>query len=128
MQTTDGENVRIIDCGNEGEKSNVFYNARIIIGDKEWCGNVILHNRSSDWEKEDDPDSNANSNIILHVTAENNCDTLRRHGEAICQIFVYKLADCFRSFGTPLIHKCLQITRGTIVPRSNYSIPKKVCQ
>lgn len=86
LQTTDGENVRIIDCGNEGEKSNVFYNARIIIGDKEWCGNVILHNRSSDWEKEDDPDSNANSNIILHVTAENNCDTLRRHGEAICQL------------------------------------------
>lgn len=86
LQTTEGKSIRIISCGGEGEKENIFYNARIAIDDKEWCGDVIIHHRSSDWEKEERHSSDTNTNIILHVTAENNCEKLRRHGEAITQL------------------------------------------
>lgn len=86
LQTTEGESIRIISSGSEGEKENIFHNARIMIGDKEWCGDVIIHHRSSDWEKENSLDSVSNTNIILHITAENNCEKLRHHGETICQL------------------------------------------
>ena len=52
----------------------------------------------------------------------------RRRLAILHKIFVYKLAYRLRPLGTPLIHKCLQITQGTIVPCSHYSIRKKVCQ
>ena len=85
LQTTEGKSIRIISCGGEGEKENIFYNAKIAIDDREWCGDVIIHHRSSDWEKEERHSSDTNTNIILHVTAENNCEKLRRHGETITQ-------------------------------------------
>lgn len=64
--TTSGEEIKIIDTGKECENSNLFRNARLRIGDKEWSGNVILHHRSSDWEKELRNSKEGYDNVILH--------------------------------------------------------------
>ena len=108
LQTTDGENLRIISCGSESEKENVFHNARIIIGDKEWCGDVIMHHKSSDWEKELTAHIGASSNIILHVTLENNCERLRQHGETVSQLCINLPEGLEKEFATSIEHaQCL---------------------
>ena len=86
--TTSGEEIKIIDTGKECENSNLFCNARLRIGDKEWSGNVILHHRSSDWEKELRSSKEGYDNVILHVTIENDCERLRKHGEAVHQLCI----------------------------------------
>lgn len=88
LVTTGGEQIYIIDCGTECKCGNLFRNARLRIGNKEWSGNVILHHRSSDWEKELHSNNEGYDNVILHVTIENDCERLRRHGETIHQLCI----------------------------------------
>lgn len=92
--TPDGEKIEVIQVGEaSGTDSNLFCNARIKIGDRIWSGNVILHSKSSDWEPEIRKCGEASyRNVILHVTADNNVDTMRRHGECIPQL-VLRLPD-----------------------------------
>lgn len=87
LRTTSGEAVRVINCGyNDSSKINVFHDAKIKIGENTWVGNVILHSKSSDWEHEISADSSCTDNVILHVTMENDCSMLRKHGEEIHQL------------------------------------------
>lgn len=86
LRTTSGEKIRVIDNGHNNDGGNIFSDARIRIGDKTWIGNVILHSKSSDWEREIFTDNKNTDNIILHVTMENDCSMLRKHGEEIQQL------------------------------------------
>lgn len=88
LHTTSGEKLRIIDHGQSNENSNVFNNAKLIIGDNTWVGNVVLHDKSSDWEQEIHADRSCTDNVILHVTMENDCTALRKHGEEIHQLCI----------------------------------------
>ena len=88
LHTTNGENLSIIDNGKNGETANVFHNAKIKIGDKTWVGNVVLHGKSSDWEQDIHKTGPYSDNVILHVTMENNCSILRKHGEEIHQLCI----------------------------------------
>ena len=107
--TTDGECIYIIDCGTESdEEENTFCNARIKIGDNEWSGNVVLHYKSSDWEKQLHRGTQNYSNVILHVTMENDCEALRHHGEAIKQLCIECPQGLEREFADARHHsKCL---------------------
>lgn len=86
LHTTNGEKMRIIDYGTLYGKSNIANNAKIMIGDQLWSGNIVLHNKSSDWEQEIRNGENIYENVILHVTINNDCETIRRHGEAVHQL------------------------------------------
>ncbi len=88
LRTTSGEIICVIDNGKSGEKENVFNNAKIKIGERIWVGNVVLHDKSSDWEYEIHKSGSCTENVILHVTMENDCSTLRRHGEEIHQLCI----------------------------------------
>ena len=88
LHTTRGEKLRVIDNGNCTDNGNIFYNAKIKIDDKVWVGNVVLHGKSSDWEHEIHKSTECTSNVILHVTMENDCSTLRKHGEEIHQLCI----------------------------------------
>lgn len=88
LRTTSGEKLSVIDNGKSEGGENIFKNAKIRIGDKTWVGNVVLHGKSSDWEKEIRKCSSCTDNVILHVTMENNCSTLRKHGEEIQQLCI----------------------------------------
>ena len=86
LRTTSGEKLRVIDNGHNNDGGNIFSDARIRIGDKTWVGNVILHSKSSEWEREIITDKRNTDNIILHVTMENDCSMLRKHGEEVQQL------------------------------------------
>lgn len=88
LQTTSGEKLYVIDNGESNEGKDVFCNAKIRIGSKTWVGNVVLHNQSSDWEYEISKNSSCTENVILHVTMENDCSVLRKHGEEIHQLCI----------------------------------------
>lgn len=88
LHTTSGEKLSVIDNGNNSDNSNVFHNAKIRIGDRTWVGNVVLHEKSSEWEREINNGKSQTGNIILHVIMENDCSTLRKHGEEIHQVCI----------------------------------------
>ena len=88
LSTTAGEKLRVIDSGTNNGKDNIFNNARIKIGNDTWVGNVVLHQKSSDWERDIHKDRTCIDNVILHVTMENNCSTLRKHGEEVHQLCI----------------------------------------
>lgn len=88
LATTAGEELQIINAGeNSHEKENIFRNARIRIGGHIWSGNVVIHDKSSDWEEEMRCDNKEiYENVILHVTGNDDIETMRRHGEYIPQL------------------------------------------
>ena len=88
LHTTSGEKLYVIDNGKSNGRKNIFYNAKIRIGKSTWVGNVVLHGKSSEWEQEIREDKSCIDNVILHVTMENDCSTLRKHGEEIQQLCI----------------------------------------
>lgn len=64
LHTTEGEKLRVINYGLEDEEKNIFRNAGVRIGDKEWHGDVEIHEAGLEHE------SGANDATILHLTAE----------------------------------------------------------
>ena len=89
LSTTTGEPVYIIDYGTHDKvDGHIFNNAMLRIGDKLWSGNVVLHEKCSDWEAEIRQKRDCYSNVILHVTLDNDCETLRHHGETINQLTI----------------------------------------
>lgn len=89
LETTTGESLYIIESGTaDKEKENIYTNAKIRIGEKLWCGNIVLHCKSSNWEEELHSRQKSYSNVILHVTLNNDCETLRPHGETINQLTI----------------------------------------
>ncbi|WP_152287967.1 DUF2851 family protein [Flavicella marina] len=71
LQTTDGVFVQVLKPGYYNQQSGPdFFNARILIGEQEWAGNIEIHRKSSDWyahKHEIDPNYDA---VILHVVWE----------------------------------------------------------
>lgn len=88
LRTTNGEVIQVIDTGkNEPADGNTFCNARLRIDGREWSGNIILHHKSSDWEKDillNGP--NSYKNVILHITESDDIETMLPHGEYIPQL------------------------------------------
>ena len=88
LKTTTGEPLEILELGHE-ERSGLFSNAKIIINGFCWSGNIVLHLNSSDWEKEIKNRVSQYENVILHVTLNDDIETLRRNGEAVHQLRLY---------------------------------------
>lgn len=85
LRTTNGEPIEIFDVGNE-ERNGTFNSAKLKIGDTIWSGNVVIHNNSSDWEKEIVGKKSLYENVILHITLNDDIDTIRKNGESIHQL------------------------------------------
>lgn len=50
MKTVDGQRISVIDPGLLNTDAGPdFFNAKIMIGDRLWAGNVEIHVRASDW-------------------------------------------------------------------------------
>ncbi len=66
--TTGGEELKIIEVGVINSVSGPdFSNAKIMIGDTLWCGNVEIHISASDWIKHNHCSDSAYDNVVLHV-------------------------------------------------------------
>ena len=75
LVTADGEDLQIIYPGllnsNQGPD---FLEAKIIVGQIVWAGNIELHLASSDWHTHKHSADKNYNNIILHVVWENDTD------------------------------------------------------
>ncbi|MEN8123944.1 MAG: DUF2851 family protein [Bacteroidota bacterium] len=84
LKTTNGESVIILSPGSLNVNSGSdFFNAKLIIDDQTWAGNVEIHVKSSDWyvhHHETDP---SYDNVILHVVWEHDVDIFNKRSKSI---------------------------------------------
>ena len=82
--TDQQENVKVIHLGEHNTDAGPdFLNARIMIGNTLWAGNVEVHLRSSDWYRHNHQFDKAYDNVILQVVYEHDRQILRTNNEPI---------------------------------------------
>ena len=76
---SDGAPVTVLSPGTHNFLSGPdFFNARIVLGDQEWAGNVEIHIKSSDWYLHSHEKDPAYDNVILHVVWEHDVEVYRK--------------------------------------------------
>lgn len=94
LVTSDGRRVQVIDPGllnpNAGPD---FFNAKVKIDGRLWCGNVEVHVRASDWARHGHSSDPAYDSVILHVVQHDDCQVCRRDGQPIPQLGMACSAD-----------------------------------
>ncbi len=84
LRTALGEKILIVDVGEKNYDSGPdFFNAKIEIEGLIWVGNVEIHIKSSDWNRHKHNLDPAYDNVILHVVAENDKETVGTNGRNI---------------------------------------------
>lgn len=87
MVTTDGERVEVIDPGMLNRDAGPdFFNAKVRIGNRLWCGNVEMHVRASDWHRHGHDSDSAYDTVVLHVVAVDDTRITRKSGGEIPQM------------------------------------------
>lgn len=89
LTTTSGQHVSILDTGVQNTDAGPdFFNAKIIIDDKEWAGNVEVHLHASDWIKHGHDKDRRYDSVILHVVSNPDMAIRRTNGEIIPQLLL----------------------------------------
>jgi hypothetical protein len=84
LKTSQDEEIKVLKTGIHNKDSGPdFFNARLIIGETEWAGNVEIHTRASDWFKHNHQKDAAYDSVILHVVYEDDAEVYNQHGELI---------------------------------------------
>ncbi|MBR6291333.1 MAG: DUF2851 family protein [Bacteroidales bacterium] len=83
LMTTDGRKVSIVRAGDLNRDAGPdFFNARIIIDDIEWVGNVEVHIHTSDWNAHRHSLDKAYNSIVLHVVYEHDKEIILENGKS----------------------------------------------
>ena len=86
FRTVDGEEITVVAPGHLNEDAGPdFFNARIRHGETEWCGNIEIHVKASDWYRHGHQNDPAYDNIILHVVGVNDMRIERKDKSLIPQ-------------------------------------------
>lgn len=84
LQTTDLTPITIIHSGYYWQSAGPdFFNAKLVIANQKWAGNVEIHLKSSDWYLHRHELDKAYDNVILHVVWEHDIAIYRRDGSEI---------------------------------------------
>ena len=79
-----GENLEILSFGVYNSLSGPdFQNAKLIIGEQQWAGNVEMHLKSSYWYAHGHESDPAYRNVILHVVWEHDIDVFDGNNQPI---------------------------------------------
>lgn len=71
LQTTDGCTLQLLNVGLPNKNAGPdFTNAKIVIDDTTWVGQIEIHLKSSDWNTHQHQNDAAYNNVILHVVLE----------------------------------------------------------
>ena len=86
ISTSQGKTVRVLEAGklNTGPGPD-FRDAKIMVDDKIWVGNIEIHRNASDWHRHDHSNDLAYDNVILHVVGNDDCRIARKDGTEILQ-------------------------------------------
>ncbi|MDE7388831.1 MAG: DUF2851 family protein [Muribaculaceae bacterium] len=100
LSTCDGRPLHIIDPGRLNRDSGPdFFNAKVKIDGRLWCGNVEIHVRASDWHRHGHHTDPAYDSVILHVVQHDDCAVRRRtDGTEIPQLKIECAADFAQRF------------------------------
>jgi len=94
LVTESGQSLKILSSGQHNHDSGPdFFNAKIIIGDQVWAGNIEIHVKSSDWYKHNHQFDAAYENVILHVVWDNDTDVKRSNGALIETVQLQNFVD-----------------------------------
>lgn len=81
LKTVDHKPLKILHCGFPNKHAGPdFTNAKIVIDDTTWVGQVEVHLKSSDWNAHQHQNDNAYENVVLHVVLEHDIEITRRDG------------------------------------------------
>ncbi|WP_018616555.1 DUF2851 family protein [Segetibacter koreensis] len=84
LQTDRGESLTIVHTGHYNTHQGPdFLDAKIIINNTTWAGNIEIHHKSSDWNKHNHTADKNYSNVILHVVWENDADIYFENGSVL---------------------------------------------
>ncbi|MDY7395495.1 DUF2851 family protein [Aureibaculum sp. 2210JD6-5] len=84
LLTTQKETVVIKNCGEHNFNSGSdFFNAKLVIGNQLWAGNVEIHIKSSDWYVHGHEKDSNYDNTILHVVWQHDVDVHRKDNSTI---------------------------------------------
>ena len=82
LATTDGRKVSVVHVGDINRDAGPdFFNARIVIDDIEWAGNVEVHIHTSDWNVHRHSQDKAYNNLVLHVVYEHDAEITLENGK-----------------------------------------------
>ena len=97
LKLVDGTYFQILNVGERNQNQGPdFLNAKILINDIEWNGNVEIHLKSSLWKKHKHHLDKKYDNIILHVVLMDDEPVKRENGELIpCVEFETLIPDNF---------------------------------
>ena len=85
--TVDGRRVRVIDPGlHNNDAGPDFFNAKLMIGEDMWCGNVEIHVKASDWYRHGHQNDRAYDSVVLHVVGSDDMRISRSDGAEIAQM------------------------------------------
>ncbi|MFV0289656.1 MAG: DUF2851 family protein [Mangrovibacterium sp.] len=101
LLTQSGKILRVISPGFQNQHAGPdFSDARLMIGDTVWVGNVEIHVRASDWKRHGHHQDQAYDSVVLHVVAESDLLVSTTEGENIetfCMSYSPILANNYRS-------------------------------
>lgn len=84
LKTTQDNPITVLSPGKHNFSSGPdFFNARLVVGEQEWAGNVEIHINSSDWYlhgHETDPNYD---NVILHVVWNHDTEIFRKDNATV---------------------------------------------
>jgi len=84
LQTTRGESIQVVTIGNHNTHAGPdFLEAKILLDDITWYGNVEIHTKASDWDRHGHQRDAAYNNVILHVVWEHDRDIHSHSGQEI---------------------------------------------
>jgi len=84
LKDSEGNSITVLNPGEYNRDSGPdFFNARILINDVVWAGNVEIHTKASHFEAHGHQFDRAFDNIILHVVGENDRQVFNSRGEPV---------------------------------------------
>jgi hypothetical protein len=91
LTTVAGENLTILHCGSYLQQEGPdFFNAKIIIGEQKWAGNIEIHIKSSDWYLHHHEQDDTYDNVVLHVVWEHDAPIFRKDNSEIAALELKK--------------------------------------
>jgi hypothetical protein len=92
--TVSGDTIEVINPGMPNKNAGPdFSNAKLVIGNTTWAGQVEIHILASDWLLHQHQNDEAYENVILHVVYENDTPIFRQDGSALPILVIKDLFD-----------------------------------